>query len=395
MSAAQSGDADVARADCYAGVEWCHAVRRHSPHQLSGQLSGWSPAEGSEEGGDVAPSIRRPSALLAVVPPLAEPAVDGAAEGAAEASTTSTVSRAPSDDRARRGARPASREVDAAVGELFALFATPLYVHTVRQPVAHALNRKLLAAILRLSDKRKERGVHRSNQGGWQSPPDLLRSGWLAPPLAGRFRTQMLGAISAMIKRLSQAHLVQRGTAPVRVRASSLHAWANVNRAAGDSNELHVHPEAMISGVYYVTDAADSLGTAAGCSAVEPEGSLELLDPRFALRIEAERRANATGGSGAREEQVDHRSADTLATDAMRQLDPGFYFQHSPPVHVQASAGSFVLFPAGTYHRVHAHRLPSARVTIAFNVWLEDEEAGSTEGVRRVLDGVYRVPRVQ
>ena len=66
----------------------------------------------------------------------------------------------------------------------------------------------------------------------------------------------------------------------------------------------------------------------------------------------------------------------------------GRLLEHSPPVHVQAAAGTVVLFPASVYHRVHPHTMPAARVTVAFNVWLaEDSKEAGVDGVQRVLDG--------
>ena len=47
------------------------------------------------------------------------------------------------------------------------------------------------------------------------------------------------------------------GPTPARLRVSILNAWANINRA-GDSNLFHDHPQAVLSGVYYVRSPGDT-----------------------------------------------------------------------------------------------------------------------------------------
>lgn len=270
-------------------------------------------------------------------------------------------------------------------GELFALFATPLFVHHVSPPEAAALNRELLPVLLELAQQKH--GTERSNRGGWQSSADLFSRNRLAPALAARLRGHVFEAVSEMVRRLASAHVAAGTQRPVRLRASALHAWANVN-GAGDNNVFHTHTESMIAGIYYVTDAGQESVTKTACASRAPDGALELADPRFTQHVECslrERNMSATFNATA---------SQAAPTGEARQLHPGRFLEHSPPVHVQAAAGTVVLFPASVYHRVHSHTMPAARVTVAFNVWLaEDSKEAGVDGVQRVLDGALLLTR--
>ena len=74
------------------------------------------------------------------------------------------------------------------------------------------------------------------------------------------------------------------------------------------------------------------------------------------------------------------------------QLRPGYFFEHSPPLHVPSEPGTFVLFPAWLMHRVRPHQLPRNRVSVSFNMWASDEASGGgIEAVRRAFDGIFYV----
>ena len=140
------------------------------------------------------------------------------------------------------------------------------------------------------------------------------------------------------------------------VRASILNAWANVNRR-GDVNLFHDHPQAILSGVYYVDGAG---------------GALELVDPRYTLRTHAP--------PAQFEPPCDHLGSD----DA--QLRPGYLFEHAGTLQVPPTPGSFVLFPAWLMHRVRPHDGDGARVSVSFNVWLGCD-GGGIECVRPLFRG--------
>ena len=173
----------------------------------------------------------------------------------------------------------------------------------------------------------------------------------LPPPLR-ELRERALEAVDGFVREATR-----RGAAPpTAVRASILNAWANVNRR-GDVNLFHDHPQAILSGVYYVDGAG---------------GALELVDPRYTLRNHAP--------PAQFEPPCDHLGSD----DA--QLRPGYLFEHAGTLQVPPTPGSFVLFPAWLMHRVRPHDGDGARVSVSFNVWLGCDDGG-IECVRPLFRG--------
>jgi uncharacterized protein (TIGR02466 family) len=107
--------------------------------------------------------------------------------------------------------------------------------------------------------------------------------------------------------------------------------WANVNRS-GDGNELHAHPGAYWSGVYYVDDGGIDADPSLG-------GELEFLDPRgpTALMNAPHLRMSGSRSAGASER-------------------------------VRPKAGRMVMFPAWMLHQVRPYRGRAERISIAFNL---------------------------
>ena len=232
---------------------------------------------------------------------------------------------------------------------LIAAFATPLYVHALPADTAAPLNTALRDELLRRAAT--EPSLSRSNRGGWQSEANLLSAAELPPPLR-ELRERALEAVDGFVREATR-----RGAAPpTAVRASILNAWANVNRR-GDVNLFHDHPQAILSGVYYVDGAG---------------GALELVDPRYTLRTHAP--------PAQFEPPCDHLGSD----DA--QLRPGYLFEHAGTLQVPPTPGSFVLFPAWLMHRVRPHDGDGARVSVSFNVWLGCDDGG-IECVRPLFRG--------
>jgi uncharacterized protein (TIGR02466 family) len=127
------------------------------------------------------------------------------------------------------------------------VFPTPIFSY-VRQN-ADALNERLCDAIL--ERERTTPSVAKSNQGGWQSPPDFFL--WDKPAVADLGRFVM--------------NAVNMATARIQIPATfkiefQLVGWAAVNRK-GHYNTTHVHPMSTWSGTYYV-DAGDEAPDAPG-----------------------------------------------------------------------------------------------------------------------------------
>lgn len=159
-------------------------------------------------------------------------------------------------------------------------------------------------------------GVVRSNVGGWHSQTDFWR--WESPEVGALFQ-RVAGAVKDY---LAVERRVDAAALDVVVSAEG---WANVARS-GNYSKPHVHPNANISGVYYVD---------AGSSAPDhpQSGVLEFIDPR-----------NRPGM---------FESEGTLASDGYR---------------IVPRSGLLVLFPAWLYHYVHPYVGDSVRVCVAFNI---------------------------
>ena len=172
-------------------------------------------------------------------------------------------------------------EVD--IVQAMSLFPTP--VVRARLPDAVALNAELTAQIdARIAG---HPSVAKSNLGGWQSDDDF-------PAWGGAPARRLVAAVCALADRVTvlveDGALVRRGV-PWRVNA-----WVNVN-GAGDANDMHAHPGAYWSCVYYV--AADDLGAALKW---EPSRGGDLFPhlygrlPTAAVRAASEAPLGADGG---------------------------------------------------------------------------------------------------
>jgi uncharacterized protein (TIGR02466 family) len=132
-------------------------------------------------------------------------------------------------------------------GQIENIFPTPIFSYVLKD--ADGLNAQLRDVIL--ERERTTPSVAKSNQGGWQSPPDLFQ--WDEPAVTALGRL-IMGAVNV-------------ATARIRVPATfkiefQLYAWAAVSRK-GHYNTTHVHPGSTWSGTYYV-DAGDEASDAPG-----------------------------------------------------------------------------------------------------------------------------------
>jgi uncharacterized protein (TIGR02466 family) len=125
-------------------------------------------------------------------------------------------------------------------GQIENAFPTPIFWHVLKN--ADALNAGLRDVIL--EHERGTPSVAKSNQGGWQSPPDLFD--WDQPAIRS-LRTCVMAAVNVATVRL-------RVPAKFKIEFQ-LYGWAAVSRK-GHYNTTHVHPMSTWSGTYYV-DAGD------------------------------------------------------------------------------------------------------------------------------------------
>jgi uncharacterized protein (TIGR02466 family) len=192
------------------------------------------------------------------------------------------------------------------------IFETPIYVSdTGFEALRPALLR--FARALRRSDPA---GAKRSNHGGWHSTGNLFDH---EAAVVAEFERVLRGHVSAFLARLSGKRR--------RRFAFDLDGWVNVN-GRGASNERHVHPNAFLSGAYYL-DVPRKLRS----------GQFVVWDPR-----------------GPR----------TVMYGAFLQ---GFTFPwNSDSMSIDIASGRTVIFPAWLEHEVTTVEEDVERISIAFNV---------------------------
>jgi Putative 2OG-Fe(II) oxygenase len=214
-----------------------------------------------------------------------------------------------------------------AAPEIVPLFATPLVVFDV--PNATTLNVELRRVIEQR--EKSHPGRQRSNEGGWQSTPDMERWGG-APAI------KLLAIGRNVANRVTTDREGNTGSGPhpgyvaVTWRANM---WANINRT-GHANQPHSHPGAYWSGVYYVDDGGIGDDASLG-------GALEFMDPRGSMPLMYAPHlgfAMAGGLSGGVNESV------------------------------QPKSGRLVMFPSWLMHLVRPYRGTAERISIAFNLSL-------------------------
>ena len=194
------------------------------------------------------------------------------------------------------------------------LWPTPL-LKTI-DPIAQAANGALKKLLVRLS--KTERGVSKTNLGGWQSDIDLFER---SEPEITVLRTRTYHAVFRYLQ--SMAPSGSEGRFEVSIGS----AWANLNNRT-HGNSPHMHPGVQLSGVYYVDDGGSRMG------------GIRLIDPRA--------------------------QASMVPVPSMWTLGMG---EH---IRVQAVPGLFVLFPSWLNHYVRAPRMhehPLSHVRCAHCSW--------------------------
>jgi uncharacterized protein (TIGR02466 family) len=191
-------------------------------------------------------------------------------------------------------------------------YATPVLAWP--WPDSQKLNESLAAAIL--AEEKRSPSVENNIVSGWSSKKDLLS--WKIDGAAelGRRIQELAGAVT-------RATNSAKAQMSVRFR---IEAWANVLRAGGYHN-VHDHPNAVWSGVYYVRAAPPD-------KAHPLAGVIEFLDPRQGAD------ANSLPGSILRER-----------------------------LRYAAVPGLMIVFPGWLRHLVHPVAGDGERISISFNVY--------------------------
>lgn len=199
------------------------------------------------------------------------------------------------------------------------LFTTP--VLTASPPDAGSLNAELVATIRR--HREETGGISRSNIGGWHSDTDMARWGGQAARRLADF------AVAE-----ASAHMVDVAAQGKRQFNWSIEMWANIN-PPGAANQLHCHPAAYWSAVYYPEPG--------GAEEEGRGGELVLEDPRYPLAYMT--------------------VPDLLLRDA--DGEP-MYSQFA----IRPMPGRMVLFPSWLRHSVRPHDGDRDRISIALNLML-------------------------
>ena len=190
------------------------------------------------------------------------------------------------------------------------LFGTPIMEYL--WPDGPDLNRQLRESIL--EHARRNPGMKLTNVGGWHSETGRLE-------FCGAAGERLIQHINAMTEEATRRLYAEFGLTAGPPQWS-LTAWANINRR-GDYNNMHTHPTATWSGVYYV-DAGESKPSAEGTA-------IQLYDPNPA-------RSN-------------------------------IFFPEVPTANFRfrPQPGLMILFPSYLPHGVPPHQGDRPRISIAFN----------------------------
>lgn len=185
-------------------------------------------------------------------------------------------------------------------------------------PNTEPMNQRLRDIIL---DKEKnDKGIAKSMRGGWHSSEDLVN--WKYPEIA-EFIDLIRQAVDEMTR-------ITAGVAQDDYSGgATFQAWANVLRDGG-YNKPHTHPGCTWSGVYYVEPGETEAGAG-------DDGWIEFFDPRSAVEM--------------------------IPT-------PGNEFGRR--VAVEPKAGRMLAFPAWLRHYVMPYHGGGERISIAFNVRMEE-----------------------
>ena len=183
-------------------------------------------------------------------------------------------------------------------------FPTPVYIKEL--PNANKLNLYLEQKIIQWS--RQNKGVAKTNAGGWHSATDMNRK----------------EEYNVLTKELfnMQDEIFQKEHLTLKPVCGNM--WANINYP-GNSNRPHLHPNSLFSGVYWV-------------KAPEKSGDLMLYEPRPGVQC-----------------TMPNRKEGNLPPELWRE------------VHYTPRAGTAVMFPAWLWHEVKPNESNDIRISVSFN----------------------------
>lgn len=215
---------------------------------------------------------------------------------------------------------PQKPELNPDAIQIHNFFVTP--VASIVHPHAEPLNAQLREVIAQRMDV--DPGTAHSNQGGWQSTSDFTTWG-------GEAAQALLAFAESLANQLTAVHSAEHGLIEPSFEWKH-NAWVNVN-LPGDYNDLHGHPGAYWSGVYWVDDGGRQADPAVG-------GDLEFPDPRGMV-------------------------PSVYNPDLRMRIEGCLTAGYSTTV--APATGTFIMFPSWLMHSVRRYNGTRPRISIAFN----------------------------
>ena len=183
-------------------------------------------------------------------------------------------------------------------------FPTIIYIKDL--PNANELNPYLEKHIVEWSNQ--DKGVSKTNINGWHSKTDMNHKKEYEPLIKELF--QMQNEI------IQEEHL---NTEP---KLGNM--WANINPPGG-YNQMHLHPNSLFSGAYYIKASPNS-------------GRLALMDPRPGVQ-----------------QNMPPRKKVKLHRELWRDT----YYDPVP--------GRIIMFPSWMWHKVEPNKSNDIRISVSFN----------------------------
>ena len=183
-------------------------------------------------------------------------------------------------------------------------FPTIIYIKDL--PNANELNPYLEKHIVEWSNQ--DKGVRKTNMNGWHSQTDMNHKPEYKPLIQELFTMQN--------------EIIQEEHLDIKPRLGNM--WANINYPSG-YNQMHLHPNSLFSGAYYIKASPNS-------------GRLALMDPRPGVQ-----------------QNMPARKPGKLPRELWRET---FY----DPV-----PGRIIMFPAWMWHKVEPNQSNDIRISVSFN----------------------------
>ena len=183
-------------------------------------------------------------------------------------------------------------------------FPTIIYVKDLPNP--EKLNSYLEKHIVEWSNQ--DKGVSKTNVKGWHSQTDMNNKPEYKPLIQELFTMQN--------------EINQEEHLDIKPRLGNM--WANINYPGG-YNQMHLHPNSLFSGAYYIKASPNS-------------GRLGLMDPRPGFQ-----------------QNMPTRKPGKLPRELWRDA----YYDPIP--------GRIIMFPAWMWHKVESNKSNDIRISVSFN----------------------------